>query len=133
MQGTTGAGTQGTTGTQGVQGIQGTNTTTTTINAQSTNYTFALADQDKLVAFSNTGIQYISVPTNASVAFPIGAVVHVTGWNTGTYTIQAVTPGTTSIQSTGATVAVPKLRAQYSGADVVKIATDTWQVFGDVS
>lgn len=139
LQGTTGAtgsqgttGIQGLTGTQGTQGIQGTNTTTAVINAQSTNYTLALADQDKFVTVAGLGAQYVSIPTNAGAALPIGSVVHLAGVSSGTFTIQAVTPGTTAIQSVGATPTAPKLRTQYSAADVLKIATDTWLVVGDI-
>jgi hypothetical protein len=130
-QGTTGI--QGTTGLQGTQGIQGTNTTTTTINTQSTNYTIATTDQDKLVTVTGLGTQYVSIPTNASAAFPIGAVVHVAGLSSGTFTIQAVTPATTSIQSTGATATAPKLRVQYSAAELMKLGTDSWLIVGDIS
>ena len=136
-QGTTGTqgatGSQGTQGIQGLQGLQGTNTTTAPINAQTTNYTLVAADQDKMVTVAGLGTQYVSIPTNASAAFPVGSVVHVAGLNSGTYTIQAVTPATTSIQSVGATATGPKLRAQYSAADCLKIATDVWLIVGDIS
>ena len=120
-------------GVQGTQGIQGTNTTTATINAQTTNYALVTTDQDKLVTVTGLGTQYVSIPTNATQAFPIGSVVHIAGLAAGTYTIQATTPATTSIQSTGATATAPKLRAQYSAADALKIATDTWLIVGDIS
>jgi hypothetical protein len=44
-----------------------------------------------------------------------------------------VTSGTTSIFSTGATAATPKLRAQYSAATCIKVGTDTWYVVGDIA
>ena len=128
LQGTTGA-----TGLQGIQGIQGTNTTITPINLQSVQYTITTSDQDKLIGAVGTGAQYISIPTNATAAFPIGSVVHVAGLGSGAYTIQAVTPGVTSIQSTGATSTAPKIRTQYAAAEAVKIATDTWLIVGDIS
>ena len=136
-QGTTGiqglTGTQGTQGIQGLQGLQGTNTTTATINAQSTNYTLATTDQDKMITVSGLGTQYVSIPTNATAAFPVGSVVHISGMSSGTFTIQAVTSGTTAIQSVGATATAPKLRTQYSAADALKLATDTWLIVGDIS
>jgi hypothetical protein len=51
----------------------------------------------------------------------------------GQTTISAVTSGTTTVLSTGATAAAPKLRAQYSMATCIKAATDTWYVVGDIS
>jgi hypothetical protein len=50
----------------------------------------------------------------------------------GQTTIQATTPGTTTIESTGASSAAPKLRAQYSSAVIVKMAANLWYVAGDV-
>ena len=133
LQGTQGLqGAQGTQGLQGTLGIQGVTTTTAVLNAQSTNYTIALTDQDKMITVSGLGLQYVSIPTNATAAFPIGSVVHVAGLSAGTFTLQAVTPGTTTIQSAGAIVAAPKLRTQYSAADALKIDVDVWLIVGDI-
>ena len=104
----------------------GTNTSTT--------YTFVLTDNNKFITSNNGSAQTLSIPTNASVAFPVGARIDV-AWITGAGqpTITAVTPGTTTILSTGATSTSPKLRAVNSVASAVKIATDTWLVTGDVA
>ena len=105
------------------------------INANtSTTYTFVLADNGKLVTSNNASAQTLSIPTNASVAFPTGTQINV-AWITGAGqpTIQAVTSGTTTVLSTGATSTAPKLRVVNSVASCVKIATDTWLVTGDVA
>ena len=105
------------------------------INANTaTTYTFVLADNGKLVTSNNASAQTLSIPTNASVAFPVGTQINV-AWITGAGqpTIQAVTSGTTTILSTGATSTAPKLRVVNSVASCVKIATDTWLVTGDVA
>jgi hypothetical protein len=105
------------------------------INANtSTTYTFVLADNGKLVTSNNASAQTLSIPTNASVAFPVGTQINV-AWITGAGqpTIQAVTSGTTTILSTGATSTAPKLRVVNSVASCIKIATDTWLVTGDVA
>jgi hypothetical protein len=73
------------------------------------------------------------IPTNANVAFPVGTVINVTQIGAGKTTIKAVTAGTTTISSTGATATAPALRVQFSGASCVKVATDVWYVFGDIS
>ena len=99
-----------------------------------TTYTFALQDaNNELITASNASAQTYSIPTNASVAFPIGAQINIIQIGAGQVTINAVTSGTTSVLSTGATAAAPKLRAQYSAATLVKVATDTWYVIGDIS
>lgn len=105
-----------------------------TLNAQTgTTYTFVLADNGKLVTASNGSAQTYSIPTNASVAFPTGTQINVLQIGTGQVTINAVTSGTTTVTSTGATAAAPKLRAQYSAATCIKTGTDTWTVVGDIS
>ena len=106
-----------------------------TLNAQTgTTYTFVLADaSQKLVTASNAATQTYSIPTNASVAFPIGSVVNIIQIGVGQVTINAVTSGTTTVLSNGGTAAAPKLRGQYSAASLMKVATDTWYVVGDLS
>ena len=48
-------------------------------------------------------------------------------------TIGAVTPGTTTVISTGATSATPKLRVVNAGATCKKLAANSWIVFGDLA
>jgi hypothetical protein len=99
----------------------------------STTYTFVITDaNNELITASNASAQTYSIPTNASVAFPIGSQINIIQIGTGQVTINAVTPATTTVLSTGATAASPKLRAQYSSATLVKAATDTWYVIGDI-
>ncbi len=81
---------------------------------------------------SVAGANDFQIPTNASVAFPIGTVINVIQIGAGQTTIKAVTSGTTTISSTGATATTPKLRAQFSAASCIKVATDTWYVVGDI-
>lgn len=109
--------------------------TALSINAQTgTTYTFALTDSNNtLVTASNASAQTYSVPTNASVAFPIGATLNIIQIGAGQVTISAATPGTTSILSIAGTAAAPKLRAQYSVATLIKAAADLWYVTGDIS
>ena len=75
-----------------------------------------------------------TVPTDATFNFGIGTEFHVF-WITGAGqpTISAVTPGTTTVISTGATSATPKLRVANSGATIKKLAANSWIVFGDIS
>ena len=104
------------------------------INANTaTTYTFVLTDNGKLVTSNNASAQTLSIPTNASVAFPIGTQINV-AWITGAGqpTINAVTSGTTTVLSTGATSTAPKLRVVNSVATCIKVATDTWLVTGDI-
>lgn len=104
------------------------------VNAQTgTTYTFALTDNGKFVTASNSSTQTYSIPTNASVAFPVGTQIHIIQIGSGQVTIQAVTSGTTTVLSTGATAAAPKLSKQYAAATCIKTGTDTWYVIGNLA
>ena len=105
-----------------------------TINSQTATYTVVLADnKNTLVTMNVATANDFLIPTNASVAFPIGSVINVVQTGVGKTTIEAVTPGTTTISSTGATAAAPELRAQFSAASCVKVATDSWIILGDIA
>ena len=109
--------------------------TALSLNAQTgTTYTFVLTDANNtLVTASNASAQTYSIPTNANVAYPIGSQINIIAIGAGQVTIQAVTSGTTTVLSNGATAAAPKLRVQYSSATLVKVGTDTWYVIGDIA
>jgi hypothetical protein len=101
--------------------------------AQTADYTAVLADQYQVLEIMNkaTAIAF-NIPTNASVAFPIGTVITVLNIGVGTCTIKAVTSGTTTVLSAGATAAQPTL-GQYKSAACVKTSVDTWYILGAVS
>jgi len=103
------------------------------LNAQTATYTVVLGDAYKLVTMSVGSANDFQIPTNANVAYPVGTVINVIQIGAGQTTIKAVTSGTTTISSTGATATAPKLRAQYSAASCIKVATDTWYVVGDIA
>jgi hypothetical protein len=102
-------------------------------NAQTDTYTAVLTDnQNKVVTMDKATANDFLIPTNANVAFPIGSIINVVQIGAGKTTIEAVTPGTTTISSTGATATAPDLRAQFSAASCIKTATDAWLVIGDI-
>jgi hypothetical protein len=104
------------------------------INSRTATYTVVLADnKNTLVTMNVATANDFLIPTNANVAFPIGSVINVIQTGVGKTTIEAVSPGTTTISSTGATATAPDLRAQFSAASCIKTATDTWLVLGDIS
>ena len=100
--------------------------------AQTADYTAVIADTYQVLELMNkaTAIAY-KIPTNASVAFPIGTVLNILNIGAGACTISAVTPGTTTILSAGAVAAAPTL-AQYKSAACIKTATDAWYVVGAI-
>jgi hypothetical protein len=104
------------------------------LNPQTATYTAVLTDnQNKVVTMDVATANDFLIPTNANVAFPIGSIINVVQIGAGTTTIEAVTPGTTTISSTGSTATAPELRAQFSAASCVKVATDSWIILGDIA
>ena len=100
---------------------------------QTADYTATTNDNYQEIFLMNkaTAIAF-KLPTNATTAFPIGTVLTVLSIGVGTTTISAVTPGTTTVLSAGATAASPTL-TQYKSAACIKTATDTWYVVGAIA
>ena len=100
---------------------------------QTADYTAVLTDQYQVLIPMNkaTAIAF-KIPTNASVAFPVGTVITLLNKGAGALTISATTSGTTTVLSAGAVAAAPVL-AQYKTAACIKTATDTWYVTGAIS
>jgi hypothetical protein len=99
---------------------------------QTSDYTAVSNDQyQALVPVNKATAIAFQIPTNASVAFPVGTVLTVLNKGVGECTISAVTSGTTTILSAGATAASPTL-GQYKTAACIKTDTDTWYVVGAI-
>jgi hypothetical protein len=104
------------------------------LNSRTATYTVVLADnKNTLVTMNVATANDFLIPTNASVAFPIGSVINVIQTGVGKTTIKAVTSGTTTVSSTATVSAAPELREQFSAASCIKVATDTWYIVGDIS
>lgn len=101
--------------------------------ANTSDYTAVLADAYQVLEVMNkaTAIAF-NIPTDASVAFPVGTALTVLNIGAGLCTISAVTPGTTTVLSAGATAASPTL-AQYKSAVCIKTAANTWYVVGGIA
>ena len=98
-------------------------------NAQSGAYTFAAGDAGKHLYSTNSGAQTVTVPTNASVALPVGTAVSIV--NNGTTAITFTTTGTTVYKAgTSAAWASGGTLAVRGMATFLKVATDTWFVSG---
>lgn len=105
-----------------------------TINSDATaDYTAVLADAYQvLVPMNKATAVAFKIPTNASAAIPVGSAITILNKGAGVCTISAVTSGTTTVLSAGATAAAPTL-AQYKTAVAIKVATDTWYVVGGIA
>ena len=105
-----------------------------TYSAKTAAYTFVTGDEGNIFSMNNAASVQFNIPTDATFNFAVGTEINVF-WITGAGqpTIGAVTPGTTTVISTGATSATPKLRVANSGATCKKLAANSWIVFGDIS
>lgn len=98
------------------------------VNAQTgTTYTLALSDSAKIVSCSNAAAITLTVPTNASVAFPTGTQIIIYQAGAGQVTISGA--GIT-FRSNGTKL---KLTGQYAVATLIKIGTDEWIAAGNLS
>ena len=91
-----------------------------------TTYTLVVTDADKVIEFTSSSAVTLTVPTNASVAFPVGTVIEVFRYGT----------GEVSVAGAGITFRSPggglRLNNQYSAAVLRKRATDEWVFQGDI-
>lgn len=98
------------------------------INPQTgTTYTLAASDTDKLVTLANASAITVTFPTNASVPWDVGNAVKLAQTGAGQVTF-APAAGVTLRATPGL-----KTRAQYSGVEAIKIATNEWLIVGDLS
>ena len=96
-------------------------------NSQSgSTYTLVLGDAGKNVYFTGGSTATLTVPTNASVAFPTGTTILVLNNNSGNLTISGA--GVTFQLANGATG--NRTVATKGMASLLKVATDTWWVTG---
>ena len=98
------------------------------INAQTgASYTLTLADTNKFITLSNAGATSLTVPNNAAVAYPIGTAIKFAQIGAGQVTVVA---------ASGVTVSADpglKIAARYGGAELIKLATNSWLLVGRLS
>ena len=107
---------------------------TLTYSAKTAAYTAVTGDEGGVFSMNNASSIQFNIPTDATFNFAVGTQFNVF-WLTGAGqpTIGAVTPGTTTVISTGATSATPKLRVANSMATCLKISANNWIVIGDIA
>lgn len=96
----------------------------TTLNTQTDNYTLVIGDAGKIVVMNKASAVNLTVPLNASVAFPTGTKIGILGYGAGAVTVVAT--GGVTIRSPLSLV----LNGQYAQAELVKIGTDEWALSG---
>lgn len=92
----------------------------------------ALTDVNDVVLMSSASSNTVTIPTNATVAFPVGSIITVVSTGAGTTSIVAA--GTVTLQGNGgsATAGSCDIQTQYGACTLIKFGTDTWGVSGDI-
>jgi hypothetical protein len=115
---------------EGTIATQGTTLTTKadvnfTINTQTgTTYTLVLSDAGKLIDMSNAGAIALTIPANATVAFPVGTIITVLQAGAGQVTVGITTDtlnGRNGLKTAG----------QWAVITLIKRTSTTWVLSGD--
>ena len=107
------------------------NTAVATPTFSTNAYTLALADASKVLLASNGSTAgTVTIPTNASIAFPVGTTITIVQTGSGQLTIVGASGVT--LASIGATSASPKLRQINSPVTLVQTSANTWYAMGDI-
>jgi hypothetical protein len=111
-------------GTQTKQGVP----SITTIAAKTDSYTLSnLDERDTIVEISKSSATTLTIPTNSSVAYPVGTTIDIIQTGTGQVTIAGA--GGVTVNGTPGL----KLRTQWSSATLLKRAENTWLIYGDLT
>lgn len=99
------------------------------INVQTgTSYTLALTDSSKLITLDNGSAITLTIPPSSSVAFDVGTQILVEQLGAGVVTFA---PGSgVTLLSYDSNLS---LAGQYAGATLIKLATDTWTIQGNLA
>ena len=101
---------------------------TITTNRQTASYTLAIADRGKLVEMNVATANNLTIPLDSSVAFPIGTEIEVVQYGAGQTTIVGAVGVT--IRSASGNL---KIASQYVAVSLIKIGTNEWYCFGNLS
>ena len=101
---------------------------TNSFNTQISNYTLVLGDQCRIIQTDNASANTVTVPTDASVNFPVGTEIAVIQYGTGQTTIVA---------SSGVTIrsrnSYTKIADRYTGVTLVKLGVNDWYLIGNLT
>jgi len=96
-------------------------------NQTGSTYTLVLADASKLITMDYAGGSTITIPTNSSVAFPIGIRIRISQISGGSNNI-FFSHTSVTVNSRSNFNAIESLGT----GELIKIATDEWMLTGDL-
>jgi hypothetical protein len=116
-------------GTQTKEGVA----SRTPIIQKTDSYTLsALTERDSLIEVNKSSASTLTIPLNATIAYPVGTSIDILQTGTGQVSITIASGGTLNCTPSGGSNTA-KLRAQWSSATLFKRAENTWVVMGDLS
>ena len=94
------------------------------------NYTLDTLDhKDNVVEMNNANAITFTIPTDASLDWPVGASMDIIQTNTGQVTVTVADGVTTTLNYTPGN----KLRTQWSSCTIMKRAANSWILYGDLT
>ena len=96
-------------------------------SSQTASYTLVAGDRGKLVEMNVGSANTLTVPLNSTVPYPVGTQIDILQVGSGQTTVAGAV-GVTINGTPGL-----KIRAQWGGATLIKRATDTWVLIGDLT
>ena len=101
----------------------------TPISQKTASYTLSLlTERDDLIEMGSASALVLTIPTDATLNYPIGTSIDILQTGAGQVTVAPVS-GTVTVNATPGL----KLRTTWSSATLFKRAANTWVVFGDLT
>jgi hypothetical protein len=113
--------------TDGTQTKEGVPSRTPIISKTASYELTATSERDSLIEVNSGSATTITIPTNSSVAFPVGTTLDILQTGSGQVTIAGA--GGVTVNATPGF----KLRTQWSSATLFKRAENSWVAFGDLT
>ncbi len=88
-------------------------------------FTIGISHRNKVITMNGTAAQTITIPTNATVALPVGTQIIVIQQGSGTVTFAPASGVTLFSKDTKRTI-----DGQYTGITLIKTASDIWSLVG---
>ena len=92
------------------------------VNAQTIAYTLVLTDSGKTIEVNSGSAKQITIPANASVAFPTESYFNVVRYGAGAVTVK----GDTGVTVNGVSAGTLTISDQYGGLTIYKRDTNEW-------
>lgn len=98
-------------------------------DSAATTYTLGVSDTGKAIVLSSSSPVTITIPNDSTLEFAIGQTFIII--QNGTGTVSVTTEDVANLNSSVATGTV-NLNGQYSVANLIKIDSDEWVIYGDI-